>query len=516
MDILLVDDDPKVLEILGESLNRRGHEVSVASTGKQAISKYQTGTPNLVVLDMMLPDMDGIELMERLTDAGSGDVPVVFLSSCNDVETRVDTIDRGAEEYMVKPVSLREFNAKVDRVLARSQQRRDQHEHASDLQQAVSQGMVEQERVARELKKQLLSMRTLLTLSQDMNRTSNPEDFLNVVSLTLMGELQISSLAFFSLEREANPMLSLTYVRGFEEGSFSGINIPRKGRFVDAVMEAGAPSKIARNPDRNWSMLIPDLRLAVFEYVTPVIMKGQVKGLIFTGPKITGAEYTAEESEILTFVANSVGVGLENARLIKQLQLTYVTTLKTLISIMEAKDPYTKGHTERVAMYSMQIAERMGLKHEKRRMIAFGALLHDIGKLGLREEVLHKREALTEEEWEIMKSHPTIGAAIVENMEFIPGAVDIVRYHHESWDGRGYPDQLVGEDIPMGARIVAVADAFDAMTTDRSYRRALSVDEAMRRLKSGAGTQFDPVVVHEFAEVIESQSREMVLVDLES
>jgi putative nucleotidyltransferase with HDIG domain len=239
-------------------------------------------------------------------------------------------------------------------------------------------------------------------------------------------------------------------------------------------------------------------------------VKDEIKGIIFTGPRLDGSEYSRYDKDMVTFIANSAGIGMENARLLKQLQLTYVATLKTLISVIEAKDPYTKGHTERVAAYAVAIANRLRLSEPERRRITFGALLHDIGKLGVTENILHKEGELDTTEWEVLRSHPEIGARVVNKMEFLTGTADIVEHHHESWDGSGYPSGLKGEEIPLGARIVAVADSFDAMTTDRSYRRALSIDEAIERMNKAAGTQFDPKIVRLFVRHIREKGYELV------
>jgi putative nucleotidyltransferase with HDIG domain len=164
-----------------------------------------------------------------------------------------------------------------------------------------------------------------------------------------------------------------------------------------------------------------------------------------------------------------------------------------------------------VASYAVAIADRLRLPEKARRRVTFGALLHDIGKIGVMENILHKQGKLDAEEWEVLKSHPEIGARIVDKVEFLTGTSEIVKHHHESWDGNGYPDQLLGEDIPLGARIIAVADSFDAMTTNRSYRKALSIDEAVERLEAGAGSQFDPNIVRVFVRHIHQKGFELVI-----
>jgi len=193
----------------------------------------------------------------------------------------------------------------------------------------------------------------------------------------------------------------------------------------------------------------------------------------------------------------------------EQLQVTYVATLRSLIQILEAKDPYTRGHTERVASYSLALAKCLDMGPDDVRRILFGSLLHDIGKMGLRDDIINKPGPLTPEEWTQMKLHPVVGAQIVEKMEFLTGAIDVVRHHHESWDGKGYPDGLAGENIPLTARIVTVADSFDAMTTDRPYRKALSIEEALRRIEQSAGVQFDPRLAKVFVAYVKEKGRDL-------
>ncbi len=165
-----------------------------------------------------------------------------------------------------------------------------------------------------------------------------------------------------------------------------------------------------------------------------------------------------------------------------------------LVSTIEAKDAYTRGHTDRVAEYARMIAEEMRLSKRDVEIVSFGAALHDIGKLGVYENILNKPGELTEQEWDIVRSHPEVGANIIKNMKFLESACDLVRHHHERLDGKGYPDRLKGNEISVGARIVAVADSFDAMTSDRPYRRAYSLEESIVQLKKQS-EKFDQDVV---------------------
>ncbi|UCG51958.1 MAG: response regulator [Candidatus Latescibacterota bacterium] len=503
-NILVVDDDTKVLEILGKSLSRKGHEVSLAADGTEALESYDENTPDIVVLDLMLPDMDGRDVLSAIRSRPGGDVvPVLFLSANSDLETRIDSLGGGADDFLVKPFSLRELNTKVERALGRCERTRSLEETRSELEDRIDEQEKNYVLINRELKRQILSMKTLFAVSGDLNRRLDLEELINGLALSLIGELQISSMAFFELRRESDNRFTLQGLKGFDRDRMADLRLDRDSEFTRWVQETSRPRKLARNGDLCWASRLPDIRLAVFEYVTPIIVKQVLRGLVFTGPKLNGNEYKSFELDILASLCNSAGTGIENARLFEALQNTYLSTVKALMSIIEAKDAYTKGHTERVADYSVALAKRMKLDKDDLRDLAFAAVLHDIGKLVIYERVLNKPGSLNAEEWELLKSHPEIGASIIENMEFLSGAVPFVRYHHERFDGNGYPAGLVGEEIPLGARIITVADSYDAMTTNRPYREALSKSVALSTMKSKSGTQFDPRVVESMIELIE-------------
>ncbi len=181
-----------------------------------------------------------------------------------------------------------------------------------------------------------------------------------------------------------------------------------------------------------------------------------------------------------------------------ELSRSYMATVRALANAVEARDAYTGKHAERVAAYGIEIARALGIESPDAPEIEFGFLLHDIGKVAIPDAILYKPGALTREERELMARHPTIGADIIRGIGFLQDAAKVVRSHHERWDGTGYPDGLRGEEIPIAARVFAVADVFDALTTDRPYRPALTLDESRRMIVLGSGSQFDPSVVSAF------------------
>jgi putative two-component system response regulator len=178
-----------------------------------------------------------------------------------------------------------------------------------------------------------------------------------------------------------------------------------------------------------------------------------------------------------------------------QVQQAYETTLIMLANAIELRDKYTRGHVERVMHLATILAEYMSLPSAQVKTLQFGAILHDIGKIYIRESVLSKAGPLNQDEWGEMRQHTMVGANLLERIPYLAQAIPIIRYHHERWDGQGYPDGLSGEAIPLGARIVAVADALDAMTSTRVYRDTLSPQEALQEILNGSGNRYDPVVV---------------------
>ncbi|MCK5682710.1 HD domain-containing protein, partial [bacterium] len=194
-------------------------------------------------------------------------------------------------------------------------------------------------------------------------------------------------------------------------------------------------------------------------------------------------------------------ISLENAFLYTEIREVYFSTIQVLSSALDAKDSYTEGHSQRVTEYSIAVAEEMNLPKNEIEMIQIAAILHDIGKIGIRDFILCKPGKLTNEEFEIIKNHPTLGSEIVSHIAFLADKATIIRHHHERFDGKGYPDGLKEQDIPIGSRIIAVCDSFDAMTSKRSYRDNMPVHKALAELKKCSGSQFDAEIADIFIKI---------------
>ncbi len=232
--------------------------------------------------------------------------------------------------------------------------------------------------------------------------------------------------------------------------------------------------------------------------------EGQIIGLMAAINRIDKADFDSTDVKLFNSVASGCAVFVENGRLFGDLKELFIGSLKALTSSIDAKDPYTRGHSERVAFISRWIAERLagqqGLDEEQIHRIYLAGLLHDIGKVGVDEVVLRKKGKLTKAEYDHIKKHPSVGAGILSGIRQMSDIVPGVLSHHERIDGKGYPNGLSGEQIPLIARIIGLADSFDAMTSKRTYREALSLDEALAEIEKGLGSQFDEQIGRVFIE----------------
>ena len=234
----------------------------------------------------------------------------------------------------------------------------------------------------------------------------------------------------------------------------------------------------------------------------PIKMKDRVLGTIELTNRRGGESFSIDDLEMLQSIANQAAVAIENANLYRDVQRSYLETVLALVQAVEEKDRYTRGHSERVTAFSVKIAGAMGLHPRQIRMIEYAAVLHDIGKIGIDLAIIQKRGRLTPEEFTVVKNHPLIGERIIRPIGFLTDALPAIAQHHEQYDGSGYPRGLTGERMAPEARILAVADAYDAMITERPYRKPLSKRAAVAELLRCSGSQFDPKVVEHFVELL--------------
>ena len=235
----------------------------------------------------------------------------------------------------------------------------------------------------------------------------------------------------------------------------------------------------------------------------PLVTRGKVIGVVEVLNKLDGSDFNEQDLETLVAVGATAAIAIENSKLHQSVIDGYKGTMKALAAAIDAKDPYTRGHSQRVVEYALLGGVALSFSQEELEVLEYASILHDIGKIGIADSILSKPGHLNAEEYSAFLEHPVIGANIIDGIPFLNAARALVLHHHERYDGTGYPDGLKGENIPIGARLLAVADTFDSITTDRPYHAALSADHAIDELRRCSRDQFCPIAVEAFISAFE-------------
>jgi putative nucleotidyltransferase with HDIG domain len=318
------------------------------------------------------------------------------------------------------------------------------------------------------------------------------------------------------LLRGDDGVLETVYEKNLEQ---TGSRIAGKGisgSVVKRVVESGEPvliNDVADNPDfeAQASIQALDLRSIVAiplkysqAYLSTAGHREPLLGVVYVDSRSARRRFQQDDLDLMMAFSTQGAISLENAKLHRELQESYLELVISLAEAVELKDRYTRGHSELVSRYAVEVARRMGLTDNEIEVIKRGGMLHDVGKIGIDEAILNKKGSLTDEEFNEIKNHPVYGANILEPIAFLRGEREIVLQHHEKMDGSGYPQGLHGDDISIGARIIAVCDVFEGVTSNRPYRKPMTPDEVIELLETEAATRkLDAEIVKLFLEVYE-------------
>lgn len=459
--ILLVDDEEHIVELCQRTLSASGYQVAAADSFTGALTAAGNEECDLLVTDMKMPDGTGLDLLKKLR-AKHPDLPAIIITGYGTIDMVIDCLKQGTQGFLLKPFTADELVETVENSLQNS----------------------------RALKENI-RLKALLPLAE-MRRTL-------LIDLTLDELIQnIVSV----LKRSAGAVSACLAL--IESGDNLVLKASKGGRRT--AEGAKTFTKIGRETlKRRMPILIPghggDEHLPVLESLgigsvasLPLLVGGNPIGALSVSRAVSERNFEVGDIEVLSILAGEVAVAIENAGLYESLHDFYLSTVRALILAIEAKDFYTRGHSEKVAKLAVAIAKRLGLRGTFVNIVQQAGLLHDIGKIGLPESILLKPGPLSDSEFAEVYKHPLQGAEILSPIRPLNVLVPLVKHHHERWDGGGYPNGLARESIPHGARILAVADAFDAMTSDRPYRSALSFDAARSEIERGKGEKFDPEV----------------------
>jgi response regulator RpfG family c-di-GMP phosphodiesterase len=475
--ILVVDDEEVIRDILADFLSMEGFEVRTAADGNAALRELTRGHCDLVLSDLKMPNMGGIELLDVISREWPQLVTII-MTGFGTVETAIDAMKRGAYDYIMKPFKMEE----VVHTVRRGLERRKLTAENMRLKEALS------------LYKVSEAIAASLSLDEVMRNVTDAA--IHEVDADLVSVwLQDGTGEFFERARVQNPRFA-------PAGATGMLSCAR-------LVEHFADDKRLRVHGERCLPFFstpPEIPLSSM-LATQLTMSGRPIGFLAALSFTTNRIFDEGQRKLLSIVSDRAAAAIENAKLYEDLKATFSQTIKGLASAIDKMDRYTAGHSTRVAAYAQVLALKLGLPADQVEIVRQAALMHDIGKIGCVMN-LNKPGILTDREYEVFKHHPGYGRDILEPIEFLSPLIPGVHLHHERWDGRGYPLGLRASGIPLIARIISVADAYDAMTSDRAYRRALPHSLTMTEIQSCAGSQFDPDVSGEFSEAIEAHRRE--------
>jgi putative nucleotidyltransferase with HDIG domain len=469
--VLVVDDNASLLRFLVSAFSANGCAVTQAAAAEQALGHIATEEFDLVVSDIKMPGLSGLDLLRAVKGKQPG-TPVVLITGNPSVNSAVFGLRHGAYDYLPKPFSIREVQSLLARV--RSDRSR------WDGQVLLPAGLTE------ELSRRQAGVEVMFRIGdlalQGLETSAFVDQALALIGRSVRNDAALVLLrdeqgTFTSSRQGAEPLVArlvTTVERSFDDlvagGGREALTLTVGGEGVDAI---GA--------------VVPGLGPAV--------------GLVCLAREAASGGFLPDERQLLLGYAQTTAVALQKLILRENVERNLVDTITAFVNAIESKDQYLKGHSARVALYAADTALWLGLPPEMVDIVRRGAMLHDLGKLSIMDTILRKPERLTSDEFTIIKSHPVVGAKILEPLRFLARETCAVRHHHERFDGTGYPDGLRGEDIPQAARVVAVADVFDAITSNRPYRTALPLAAAREEIARGSGSHFDPAAVEAFLKI---------------
>lgn len=602
--ILLVDDEPANLEILERLLRPLGHRLLTAADGLEALAVAADAPPDLVLLDVMMPGLDGYAVCRRMReDRRLADVPIVMLTALDDHDSRIEAFNAGADDFVSKPYDRHELRARVA-TITRLNRSRQLHTERTKLQAIIdraphgiviagSDGQVRllnptvlrllgahadttgdtsglvadlfhpseagwsMTLIARALDRSdetvttegLLKRRDGSTIPVELAASAVPWEHDTAVQLVVrdirdrktserrieqqlrhLGTLRDVDLAVSAtVDRDAmfGVLLRELHRQAFADGvavymadDEGQLSLSASIGFESAPLPPATPAR-ACDLTALIALLTPEVREARahaleggrFSQVdaVPLLAGTRVTGLLEVA-RVTADDDPSEWVDFLSALGSSLSVAIEKTRLIDHLRRTadelreaYDRTLEGWVLALDLRDKETEGHTLRVTGLTVKLATAMGFEGDALEHIRRGALLHDIGKIGIPDRILLKPGPLDPDERSLMEKHPVYAYQMLAPIPYLAPALDIPYSHHERWDGTGYPRGLKGEGIPLAARLFALVDVWDALTSDRPYRAAWTPERTLAHIRAQSGTHFDPAVVEVFCGLVERQ-----------
>ncbi len=489
--ILVVDDEEGIREIVKDFFERKDYTVYTAANGVEALEILKKTKPGCCFTDINMPEMDGLELAEKIREMDNT-LPVVIMTGFPSLDNTIRTLKNGVVDYLIKPVSLDQMELCYMRIV---------RERTLFVENVILKEEVERKERLKALNNELMArvdeLNVMNRIMEDFSGSVSSSDiFAKVVDLG-MDVVSADDVSFYIYNEEKSSLVFMNHsCRSGDEDNLLSESLEK---FIMDVISDDRPCLVSKNSGKTG---IPEEILSFM--VVPLKIRdktfGVVTGSVFKGVK----RFNDKDLYYMKFITQKAATAIENMALYENIYDNLFATLYAFVAALEARDPYTQRHSSRVTEFSLLIGKKMNCTEEELEILNVAGQLHDIGKIGIRDNILLKPGKLTRDEYEKIKEHPVIGADIIAKLGLWNREQDIIRHHHEKYDGTGYPDGLKGEEIPKLARILAMADAFDAMASDRAYRKGMEKTRVVSIIKECSGSQFDPLVAEIFLKMLDN------------
>ena len=521
--ILIVDDEPKICSMLEVALRRDGYTVHTFADAAAALEQFRAEHYDLVISDLRMPGISGFELIRQIKEARR-DTVVLAMTGHATMDTAVQAIREGADDYVTKPL---EINA-LRRVVESSLQNQSLLVHAQEQPRPATEAPgaadaplahaptpaaqpaapeptppPELAQANYELQQRVAELVAVQEIAQAVTGELRLDRMLETCLASVAGATGAHVVSILLAEPDGKHLV--VRARHGRNGARAVGERCRIGHSVAGwVAQHRMPLLIAdigEQPGFRALARAEGYRTGSFVAV-PLLLHDRLLGVLCATDKGGAEPFDGHDLRLLEGAAAQIAVAVENARLYETLQSNAYNALRALAESFEAKDGFARGHSARVADTAARTAEHLGLPQAEIDTLRQAAYVHDIGKLAVSDTIFARPGALTDDEFAAVQEHPVRGERILDALGFLDAACPIVRHHHERWDGRGYPDGLQGRAIGPLARILTLADAYDAMTSARPHRPAKSRDEAFAEIARCAGAQFDPALIDPFRQAV--------------
>jgi putative nucleotidyltransferase with HDIG domain len=479
LNIMVVDDEKAILQLFAQYLHSNpGYSVFTESNGLHALEIIKHRQIDCCFLDISMPVIGGVELAEQIHHHDKT-IPIVIMTGNPTADNAIKTLKTGVVDFLTKPIDMFQIPLTIKRVL----KDRSMLLESIMLKEATQKNR-ELMNINQELQQKMRDLEVISLILQKLEQANTIKNLINTL-VNLAGEITLCDEACFCTFSNdcPDPSILASFSRSKRDLALNARYILSKN--IKKVVNDGIPL-IINNNQNSCTMAIP------------LKIKASTFGVLVLYADDKTGRFSGKDLYYLNFLLKKASSLVENLALYENIFESLFAQLYAFVETIEARDPYTKQHSHRVSLYAMSIAEAMNCTQEEIDKLNVAGLLHDIGKIGTPDNILMKPARLSADEFAVIKKHPITGSTIIGHLGMWLDEQNIIRHHHERFDGKGYPDGLKSDEIPLLSRILSVADVYDALTSDRSYREKMREDEALKIIRENSGSQFDPRVVDAF------------------